>query len=218
MNRRSEPEEWSRHRRYRSRLPRGCNRRGTGTVEAGMRCTRLVALAAAATLAAAGCAAQDPATTDASGDGLPSGSATPTPSATDESTEPTTEDQDPTMEDQDPARDPGTGQPSPEPGADQPPAETGQVPDRYLEPVLADAADRSGVPQEQLEVTRAQAQQWRSGALGCPKPGMSYTQALVDGYWVELDASGQHLDYRLDGRGNFRLCEKPRTGSLYPDR
>ncbi len=44
-----------------------------------------------------------------------------------------------------------------------------------------------------------------------------YTQALVPGYWVELVAGTKALDYRLDDRGNFRLCEseaaRPGSGS-----
>jgi hypothetical protein len=33
-----------------------------------------------------------------------------------------------------------------------------------------------------------------------------YTQALVNGYFVVIDAAGQNYDFRVDGRGNFRLC------------
>lgn len=98
----------------------------------------------------------------------------------------------------------------------QPPSSTAAVPEPYLERVIADAADRSGVPPDRLEVIRAQAVQWRDGSLGCPEPGMMYTQAIVDGYWIELAAAGQRFDYRLDGRGNFRLCQQPVRGSPYP--
>lgn len=104
------------------------------------------------------------------------------------------------------------------PPRQQPPPSTGAVPEPYLERVIADASERSGLPRDRLEVTRAQAVQWRDGSLGCPEPGMMYTQAIVDGYWVELAATGQRFDYRLDGRGNFRLCQQPARESPYPDR
>jgi hypothetical protein len=45
------------------------------------------------------------------------------------------------------------------------------------------------------------------GSLDCPEPGMSYTQALVDGYQVEIEAGDETLDYRVGAGGSFRLCE-----------
>lgn len=84
---------------------------------------------------------------------------------------------------------------------------TGEVPDHILEPVLEDASERSGVAIEDLVVIRAEFVEWPDGSLGCPEPGMSYTQAIVPGYRVEIEADGQNLDYRLDGSGGFRLCD-----------
>lgn len=110
------------------------------------------------------------------------------------------------------------GPPSPEPAPppdDSPatsPAEeapvTGEVPDSMLDPVLADAAERTGAATDALDVTRAEQVQWSDGSLGCPEPGMFYTQAIVLGYHVEVTAPGGiELDYRLDDRGRFRLCD-----------
>ena len=55
---------------------------------------------------------------------------------------------------------------------------------------------------------------WPDGSLGCPQPGQVYTQALVDGYHVVLDADGDELDYRVGSGGSFNLCENglPRGG------
>jgi hypothetical protein len=83
------------------------------------------------------------------------------------------------------------------------------VPAQFLDDVVADAADRAGIAPGEVVVVRAQAVQWPDGSLGCPEPGMMYTQAIVDGYWVELDAAGTAFDYRLNERGNFRLCATP---------
>ncbi|MGH8875315.1 MAG: hypothetical protein ACRDVM_08725 [Acidimicrobiia bacterium] len=93
------------------------------------------------------------------------------------------------------------------PPADEP--VVGEVPDELMQPVMADAAVRAEVEASQVEVVRAQAVQWSDGSLGCPEPGMFYTQAIIDGYWVEVEAGGERLDYRLDNRGNFRLCNQP---------
>jgi hypothetical protein len=84
---------------------------------------------------------------------------------------------------------------------------TGEVPESILAAIVADAADRSGLDPGDLVVTRAEAMTFSDGSLDCPEPGMAYTQALVDGYQVEIDAGDEHLDYRIGAGGSFRLCE-----------
>ena len=85
----------------------------------------------------------------------------------------------------------------------------GEVPAQILEAILADASRQTGIGEEQIEVIRAEAVTWNDGSLGCPEPGMVYTQALVDGYHVVLDADGEELDYRVGSGGSFRICDQP---------
>lgn len=86
---------------------------------------------------------------------------------------------------------------------------TGEVPAELLDEVTADARQRAGGSRQDVQVTRAEAVTWSDGSLGCPEPGMSYTQALVNGYWVELEVAGEAFDYRLNHRGAFKLCTSP---------
>ena len=52
---------------------------------------------------------------------------------------------------------------------------------------------------------------WRDGSLGCPKPGMMYTQALVEGWRAILEADGVQYAYHA-GRDDVPfLCENPAT-------
>lgn len=88
----------------------------------------------------------------------------------------------------------------------EPGGSTGEVPGGFLESVMADASSRSGVALPRLTVVRAESVVWADGSLGCPEPGVVYTQALVDGFWVEIDAAGVILDYRLTSDGWFRYC------------
>lgn len=83
------------------------------------------------------------------------------------------------------------------------------VPQDLLDAILEDAETRSGLPAEKLTVVRAEAVVWPDGALGCPQPGMMYTQALAPGYWVVLEANGQELDYHSSRSGDFFLCDSP---------
>lgn len=91
-------------------------------------------------------------------------------------------------------------------------AAIGEVPAALLEQILANAADEADVALDAIEVLRAESVTWNDGSLGCPERGMMYTQALVDGYQVVLDAAGTELDYRATENGDFRLCENPAPG------
>ncbi len=81
-------------------------------------------------------------------------------------------------------------------------------PNDILQPVLADAATRRGISPAEVVVVSAAAVQWSDGSLGCPQPGMMYTQALVDGYQIIVRAAGAELDYRVRGPGSFKVCEQ----------
>ena len=60
-----------------------------------------------------------------------------------------------------------------------------------------------------VTIVEAKAETFPDGSLGCPEPGMMYTQALVDGYRVIVEANGTQLDYRGSAPGKFRICENP---------
>jgi len=95
---------------------------------------------------------------------------------------------------------------------------TGEAPQEVLDSILADASERTGLPQGELTVVRSEAVQWPDGALGCPEPGQVYTQAIVPGYWIEISNRDTILDYRSDAAGNFKLCDRPGPVPTLPDR
>jgi len=95
----------------------------------------------------------------------------------------------------------------------------GEVPAGLLDRIVHDAAHRAGVSDGDVTVLRAEAVTWPDGALGCPRPGQVYTQALVPGYRVALEAAGNRLDYHADDRGRFVLCApSPNPQPGYPGR
>ena len=79
------------------------------------------------------------------------------------------------------------------------------IPPSTLQPIVADAANRAGVTPDQVVVKSAESVTFPDGGLGCPEPGMAYTQMLVDGYQIVVEANGVTYDYRGSGT-NFRLC------------
>jgi len=82
----------------------------------------------------------------------------------------------------------------------------GELPQRILDPIMKEAASLANVTLEQLVIVRAQPVVWNDGSLGCPEPGQMYIQALVNGYWVVIDAGGRTYDFRVDAGGKFHLC------------
>ena len=83
------------------------------------------------------------------------------------------------------------------------------LPASITDRIVADAAVRLGVDPSVVTIVEARAQTFPDGSLGCPEPGMMYTQALVDGYQVIVEANGTRLDYRGSAPGRFRICENP---------
>ena len=110
-----------------------------------------------------------------------------------------------------------TGRPSDPRGGGRPP----------FAPAPADGAATAGIPAElppgrwdailddlssrgvtgRPVLVSATAVTWVSGALGCPEPGRSYTQSLVEGMRAIVEVDGRAYDYRF-GRGDTpRLCD-----------
>jgi hypothetical protein len=105
---------------------------------------------------------------------------------------------------------------SPSPSPRDTSLEIGGVPPDLFTAILQDAAGRAGVDSSAFSVSAASAVTWSDGSLGCPEPGMFYTQALVPGYRVVLEAAGNKYDYHADRRGNFSLCPPDRAKDPVP--
>jgi hypothetical protein len=81
-----------------------------------------------------------------------------------------------------------------------------KVPQAILDPILKEAAASANVDRGQVVIVRAESVVWNDGSLGCPEPGMMYTQALVNGYWIVVEAAGKKYDFRAGSGGSLRLC------------
>jgi len=58
------------------------------------------------------------------------------------------------------------------------------------------------VPADQLTLQSSEEVEWSDGALGCPKPGMMYTQALVPGFKLTYTDGTRTYDIHTDNSGN----------------
>jgi len=93
-----------------------------------------------------------------------------------------------------------------------PEAQTGRVPQDLMDAVFDDLLERVSVGREAISIEQAGAVVWRDGSLGCPQPGMMYTQALVPGYQIVLIVGDETFDYHASEGGHFVLC----VGGLAP--
>lgn len=73
----------------------------------------------------------------------------------------------------------------------------------------ADLAARLGVAPDTIAVEGVHAVVWPDGSIGCPRPGMNYTQALVEGALIALRAGGAAYSYHSAGGRPAFLCERP---------
>lgn len=89
----------------------------------------------------------------------------------------------------------------------EPVGEPAAPPQDLLERIVADAAMRSSLGVDAITLKSAWRVTWNDGSLGCPQPGMNYTQALVPGWRLLVEARTEVLDYRAAGE-SFFVCEQ----------
>ena len=106
-----------------------------------------------------------------------------------------------------PATTPSTASPTPSDGAATLP------PDLRTEPAvaaaIADAAERANVSPDEVVIAAWSPVTFSNGSLGCPKKGMSYTQALVEGEVLMLRADSSLFQYTAPTGGPFNYCADP---------
>ena len=79
---------------------------------------------------------------------------------------------------------------------------------------VADVAGQTGMAAADITIVQASMVNWASGALGCPEDDRSYTQAIVPGILVILDADG--MIYRYHGRQGQALFHCPNDRATAP--
>lgn len=93
-----------------------------------------------------------------------------------------------------------------------PTAPSTSVPDQQPAPVsaaISDLVERTGRDAGEISVATFEDVTWRDGSIGCPEPGVSYTQALVPGYRIELTVDGASWWYHGARDGDQFWCENP---------
>ena len=74
---------------------------------------------------------------------------------------------------------------------------------------VADLAEHLGIDPGAVSVLGYTAVTWPDGSIGCPEPGMSYTQALVPGARLLLEAESSEYAYHAGREPDLVRCDNP---------
>jgi hypothetical protein len=72
-----------------------------------------------------------------------------------------------------------------------------------------DLAQRLSIPISDISLVEAKEVTWPDGSLGCPQPGMLYTQVLTPGYLIKLKYDIRDYEYHAGKAGSPTYCENP---------
>jgi hypothetical protein len=91
----------------------------------------------------------------------------------------------------------------------------------FIDIAVADLAKRLSIDPIEVAVTSATLEVWSDSSLGCPQPGQSYAQVATDGSKIVLTANGKTYSYHAGGSTKPFLCEltskaTPITGLTTP--
>jgi hypothetical protein len=91
------------------------------------------------------------------------------------------------------------------------PAEVQSIPGSEvpLAAAVADLANQTGTPPEEIKVVSIEAVDWPDTSLGCPEEGMMYAQVITLGYKIVLEAQGQQYEYHTNEQDYVVLCPRP---------
>ena len=94
------------------------------------------------------------------------------------------------------------------PAAPAAPAGTAIAPGSPEASALEGLARNTGLDAGTLVLIAKEVQEWSDGSLGCPEPGMMYTQALVSGYKLTFSDGTNTYDVHTDEAGSRAvLCQ-----------
>jgi len=90
-------------------------------------------------------------------------------------------------------------------------ASSGDNLDQKVSAAVADLSDRTGIAADAITVINASIVNWGSSAVGCPGEGMNYTQAIVPGVLLLLEAGGKIYRYHGGSNGELFHCPDDRA-------
>ncbi len=92
-----------------------------------------------------------------------------------------------------------------DPSGPVPPARSPDL-TRTILAAIDDVSCRTRLKPGAVKLDSAESVTWQDGSLGCPEPDVMYTQMLVPGYRVRIEAGGRLWVYHAAKFGTPMLC------------
>lgn len=77
-----------------------------------------------------------------------------------------------------------------------------------VDKAMEEAVKHTSLAPADIKVVQVEAREWPDSALGCPQPGLMYSQIVTPGYLVVVQAGTRVLEYHSDTRGRVVLCQE----------
>jgi hypothetical protein len=77
-----------------------------------------------------------------------------------------------------------------------------------LTAAIADLAQQTGRPPEEIGLVSIEAVDWSDASLGCPQEGYMYAQVITPGFRIILEADGQQYEYHTNQADGVILCQQ----------
>jgi len=74
-----------------------------------------------------------------------------------------------------------------------------------------DLARQLSIPLSAISLLKFKEVVWPDSSLGCPRPGLIYTQVLQPGFLIRLSARGRAYEFHAGAKGAPFLCSEPRV-------
>jgi hypothetical protein len=94
------------------------------------------------------------------------------------------------------------------PNSNAAPVPSGSSIEGWIQQAVQDLSTRLQVPADSIKFIEFEPVVWPDGSLGCPKPGVFYTQVLVEGYRIHLEHNGERYTYHGSMDQRPFLCEE----------
>ena len=83
--------------------------------------------------------------------------------------------------------------------------------DQQIADAVTDLATRTDINADMIKIMQARAVSWGSSALGCPQEGVNYTEAIVPGLLLILEADGSVYRYHGGTTNSLFYCPDERA-------
>jgi len=98
-------------------------------------------------------------------------------------------------------------EPTPETETTMPDPLPDEIADSSLvQSAIADLRTRLDDPTAEITIVSVEEVDWPDGSIGCPQPGMVYTQAVINGTKIVLSYDGINYDYHQGGSRDVFYC------------